>query len=183
MRKLLVLFAVIGLVACGGKKIEVVDTGIDQVNEQVLSGRKTSYTMTYTFYANDFKDIKSTLNTALIELNGYIEEETQKNIIVQIPSEKRADFITFLEKNHFEMTNRQMKDYTDESLEIAGRLEFLIKMRDKYQNLLSGSTSVEDTISAEKELMRINNDIIRRQNREKQIEKLETNTKFKLIAK
>ncbi len=104
--------------------------------------------------------------TQLIDsVGGYVEttdsySEESTSITVKVPSEKLNETLQALSKIGdvtYERTGS--RDVTDEVVDVEARLENLIELRARFRQLLAKAEKVDEIISVERELSRIQTEI------------------------
>lgn len=114
----------------------------------------------------EYIDEKVNTLTSLVEgYGGYVKSssrhtEKRANLNIKIPSNKLNMFITEvsdLGKVTYKSTSS--RDVTDQVIDIDARMKNLIALRARYRELLGKSNTVEEIVSIEKELSKIQTEI------------------------
>ena len=92
--------------------------------------------------------------------NGFIVKETENFIMMRIPSANMDNFINNARiLGKIENETKTGTDITDQYRDNVIRLESLKSVRDRYLTLLNKANAVNDILSIEKELERVNTQI------------------------
>ena len=107
------------------------------------------------------------------EIGGHVAEESDKFIVVLVPTNKLDDFIEYLEDTVGKIMEKERRgrDITDSHNETAAELEALRASRDTYKSMLKKADKVDDMLEIEKELERLNVKILQLEARQKQASK------------
>lgn len=173
-KKILIFVLVLGLVGCGsfGKKTSTVArksaaSSVDSYKKSTYDVNaakklKFAYTTSVDLQSNDFNDAKNKIEDRIKLANGYISEETDSRMIVRIPSPELDNFLTFLEDKVGNIKNKKTIANVINELdnEIDEKLKNLRETRDRYMVMLDKTTKLSDVISLEKQLEKINSQIM-----------------------
>ncbi|MDL2295644.1 DUF4349 domain-containing protein [Lachnospiraceae bacterium OttesenSCG-928-E19] len=173
-KKILIFVLVLGLVGCGsfGKKTSTVArksaaSSVDSYQKSTYDVNaakklKFAYTTSVDLQSNDFNDAKNKIEDRIKLINGYISEETDSRMIVRIPSPELDNFLTFLEDKVGNIKNKKTIANVINELdnEIDEKLKNLRETRDRYMVMLDKTTKLSDVISLEKQLEKINSQIM-----------------------
>lgn len=129
----------------------------------VASGeRMISYTAYLTFEVNDLDQTRELLIEKSKQVHGFITRETNEYLVIRIPASEFESFVNIIsEIGKISESEIHGEDITDSYDDIKLQLDSKIKLRDKYDQILIKADKVEDIISIEKELERINLEIQR----------------------
>ena len=124
--------------------------------------RMITYNAFLTFEVKDVDLTRIDIMEKCKQTNGFITRETNDYLVIRIPV---SDFELFMNKlkeiKKISESEIHGEDITDSYNDINLQLDSKLKLREKYTNLLSKADKVEDMISLEKELERINLEIQR----------------------
>ncbi len=108
-------------------------------------------------------------------INGYVEStnnysENSASIVVKVPSDQLESVIEQLGKiGNITSERRSSRDVTDEVIDIEARLKNLVELRSRFRTLLSKADKVEEILSIERELSRIQTEIDSIESRKKML--------------
>jgi hypothetical protein len=126
----------------------------------VDNNRMVTYSITLELSVKNAEETKGALSEHIKEYNGFITRESENYIITRIPVENMDVFINNAKKlGKVEDENKTGTDITEQYLDNNIRLENLKRVRDRYLALLEKANAVNDILSIEKELERINIEI------------------------
>jgi hypothetical protein len=111
----------------------------------------------------DVKDIEETRKSLVEQVNtykGYIVMETDTAITTRIPNTHMENFLTDARKlGKIDYERKTGRDITDQYRDDVLRLDSLKNVRNRYLALLEKANNVNDILTVEKELERINTQI------------------------
>jgi len=119
--------------------------------------RMVAYSASLELSVKDTDKTREMLLEYVKNYNGFIVKETENYITSRIPSENMNNFIS--NSKTLGKTENETKtgiDITDQYRDNMLRLESLKTVRDRYLALLEKAISVNDILSIEKELERVN---------------------------
>jgi len=124
--------------------------------------RMITYNAFLTFEVKDIDSTRLDIINKCKQSNGFITRETNDYLVIRIPVSDFEVFVNKIKENHkLSKSEIRGEDITDSYNDINLQLDSKIKLRDKYTLLLAKAEKVEDMISLEKELERINLEIQR----------------------
>ncbi|MEH6305313.1 DUF4349 domain-containing protein [Olivibacter sp. CPCC 100613] len=114
------------------------------------------------FETNDLSETARQIGQAMKKYQAYIASETENNyseslsrtIIVRVNAKHFDSFIQEVTKgvNHFETKNIQVKDITEEFVDIQARLTTKKELEQRYRTLLQRANKVTEILEIEKQL-------------------------------
>jgi hypothetical protein len=126
----------------------------------VNNNRMVTYSIAMELSVENTDETKGMLSDNVKNYNGFITRETENYITTRIPVENMDDFIkTVKTLGKVENENKTGTDITDQYRDNVIRLESLKSVRDRYLALLEKANAVNDILSIEKELERVNTEI------------------------
>jgi hypothetical protein len=141
-----------------------------QVSE-ITDSRMVTYSVSLNLSVENADSTRKKLIENVKNNNGFIVLETDNSITSRIPTENMDNFIN--NSKTLGKTENESKigtDITDQYRDNVLRLEGLKNVRDRYLALLDKANSINDILSIEKELERINIEIERLEGRVKYAE-------------
>jgi hypothetical protein len=137
--------------------------------EAEQSGRSGARMITYavelTLSVKGVENARKTLIEKIKACNGFItmersDEYTDLRIIARIPAGSMDQFVDYAKTlGRVDRERKTGEDITDRYRDNVIRLESLRNARDKYMSLLEKAESVNEILSIEKELERVNSEI------------------------
>ena len=122
--------------------------------------RMITYNAFLTFEVKDIDTTRLDIIDKCKQTNGFITRETNDYLVIRIPVSDFELFVNKIKENHkLSKSEIRGEDITDSYNDINLQLDSKIKLRDRYTLLLAKAEKVEDMISLEKELERINLEI------------------------
>ncbi len=151
----LILFIV--LVSVGCSSVTKKPSGAAVVNS---GERMIAYTSTIHYEVADVDATRISITDSVKQYEGIIVQETNSYLVVRIPINKYDQFIkTIGSINRIVKSEMYGEDITDVYEDIVLKLESKIKLRERYLLLLNRAERIEDILSIERELERINIEI------------------------
>lgn len=124
---------------------------------------------TISFETNDLSETAKLIGQAIKKYNAYIASETENNyseslsrtIVVRVNAKQFDAFIGDVAKgvNHFETKNIQVKDVTEEFVDIQARLKTKKELEQRYRTLLQRAAKVTEILEIEKQLAEVRAEI------------------------
>jgi len=122
--------------------------------------RMIMYSVSMELFVTDTENTRRLITEHVNAFNGYITRDSNNAIVARIPSEKMDDFLAEARKlGKVENESKTGVDITEQYRDNVIRLESLKSVRERYLLLLGKANSVNDILSIEKELERINSQI------------------------
>jgi hypothetical protein len=122
--------------------------------------RMIAYSVSLELSVKDTENTRKVLIEQIKRYNGFIVRESEDSLTTRIPAENMDNFITAAkELGKVEDERKNGVDITDQYRDNLIRLESLKNVRARYLLLLEKANSVNDILSIEKELERINTEI------------------------
>jgi hypothetical protein len=119
-----------------------------------------TYSVTLRLFVKNPEETRRTLAEQVKNNNGYIVRETEGYITTRIPTENMETFLTGARVlGQIELETKTGTDITDEYRDNVIRLDSLRTVRNRYSALLERANSINEILSIEKELERINTQI------------------------
>ena len=113
-------------------------------------------------------EIIDSVNGYVDSTNNYSEEST--SIVVKVPSEKLDVTMKELSKiGDVTYERKSSRDVTDEVVDIEARLKNLVELRTRFRQLLTKAEKVDEILSIERELSRIQTEIDSIESRKKML--------------
>ena len=113
-------------------------------------------------------EIIDSVNGYVDSTNNYSEESTK--LVVKVPSDKLDQTLENLSKiGEVTHERKSSRDVTDEVVDIEARLKNLIELRDRFRQLLIKAEKVEEILSIERELSRVQTEIDSIESRKKML--------------
>ena len=135
-------------------------------SETSIDNRMITYSVTLGLVVKDTEETKRLLLEHMKNLNGFVVRETDNSISTRIPSDNMDSFISYSKTlGNTENERRTGTDITDQYRDNVSRLDSLKNVRNRYIALLDQARSVNDILSIEKELERVNTEIDRLEGR------------------
>ena len=150
---------------------ETTDTSGTLTKDEITSERKMIRTVNLSFSipsSDTLADCVSTISTEVEQLGGYIANNDSTygdyaygNLSIKISATKADEFIETLKGSGMKLTNYtdSTEDVTLQYVDVESRLKVKEDIKQKYEEYLSAATTMEDTISIEKELSSVISDI------------------------
>lgn len=141
------------------------DDGEVSAKSGFASHRQIIRTASLTLAVEDNEERVSVLSSMVKEYGGYVQSNrkyTQKRVIlnVKVPSEKLDSFINDVsDLGTLTSKSSSSQDVTTQVIDIDARLKNLIALRARYRELLNKANTVEEIVSIEKELSKIQTEI------------------------
>ena len=133
--------------------------------ERVEQSQKLIWRARLTLEVNNIQQAVSRVKSIVAESNGYIETQRDSgddnaSLTVRIPAETLSPTLKALEGLGW-ITSRTVssEDVTESYVDLDSRLKNLVSLRDRLRELLEKAEKVEDILSIEKELSRVQSDI------------------------
>jgi hypothetical protein len=145
---------------------ESMQIGRERVSETANDNRMITYSVSLELSVKNTDETRKMLVEQVKNHGGFIVNETEYLIIARIPSENMDNFMNnarTLGKTVNETKNGT--DITDQYRDNVIRLESYKNIRNRYLALLEKATTVNDMLSIERELERINMEIERLEGR------------------
>jgi hypothetical protein len=133
---------------------------LSRSSEETSDVRMVTYTVSLRLDVKDIEETRKLLVAQVNNHNGYIVLETENTITTRIPNTHMENFLTearTLGKIDYE--NKTGRDITDQYRDNVLRLDSLKSGRNRYLALLDKANNVNDILTVEKELERINTQI------------------------
>lgn len=121
------------------------------------------------FETTDIAKTRNIIDEAIKKLGGYISEENEytqgnrisQNLIVRIPADKFDELVSEISKGvkRFERKSIQLKDVTEEYLDIELRLKIKKETENRFRELLTKANTVNEILSIEKQKGELRADI------------------------
>ncbi|MDR2268711.1 MAG: DUF4349 domain-containing protein [Rickettsiales bacterium] len=181
MKKFLYVLISIALIGCSGASIvnkspssesaSNVATYADKnqllESNDAVAERMVTYSAKIRLGIVDNDSAEKQISEKVLELKGYVAEESEKSMIVYIPAPKLDGFIEYLGDNVGKIIDKSKsgRDVTDSYGDDAAELSALKSARDQYSKLLKKASSVDEILKIEKELERINAAILKLERR------------------
>jgi hypothetical protein len=122
--------------------------------------RMVTYSLSLELAVKNTEETKKILIEQVKENKGFIVKETEKYITTRIPTDNMDKFVNSAKTlGEVENETKTGTDITDQYRDNVIRLENLKKVRDRYLTLLEKANAVNDILSIEKELERVNTQI------------------------
>ena len=122
--------------------------------------RMVAYSVSMELSVEDIEKTRILLTEQVSIFNGYITRDNNNAIVMRIPSEKMDDFLTAVrELGKVENESKTGVDITEQHRDNIIRLESLKNVRERYLALLGRANTVNEILSIERELERINSQI------------------------
>jgi len=150
---------VLFFVGCASNNIHQTDAAESQAS--FSPQRQVIRTARLTLSVVSIDEQANALSSMVKDYGGYTEPnnrfaEKRANLSIKIPSEKLDSFInevSNLGKVTYKSTSS--RDVTEQIIDIDARIKNLIALRARYRELLNKANTVEEMISIEKELAKI----------------------------
>lgn len=121
------------------------------------------------FETTDIAKTRNLIDEVIKKLGGYISEENEytqgnrisQNLTVRIPADKFDELVSEISKGvkRFERKSIQLKDVTEEYLDIELRLKIKKETENRYRELLTKANTVNEILSIEKQTGELRADI------------------------
>jgi hypothetical protein len=122
--------------------------------------RMITYSISLELSVKNTGETRESLLEQVKNNNGFIVRETENYITTRIPTENVENFINNAKTlGEIENETKTGTDITDQYRDNVIRLENLKRVRDRYLALLEKANAVNDILSIEKELERVNTEI------------------------
>ncbi|MEO5977107.1 MAG: DUF4349 domain-containing protein [Chryseolinea sp.] len=141
------------------------------------------------FETKSIESARKTIEQAVSQYHGYISSDQQSNypgrntstLVVRIPT---VDFDNFLKAStagvdKFDQKDIQLKDVTEEFLDVHARLKTKKELESRYHEILKETKSVAEILEVEKEIGKLRADI---ESFEGRIKYLENQISFSVIT-
>lgn len=175
MRKIMMLFTCMGVIACGGSRAVRMegaapaptspaatadsrpDSNTDSPSKPA-AGTLLIYNASFTVEAKeeDIKDLSGRIVDKAKGYGGYLSQRASNSLTVRIPAKEfypMNDFIRSLGKVRYE--NATAQDVTMQYTDLRIRLDVQLKMLARYEELLKKTVNVKEAVEVERELSRI----------------------------
>ena len=127
---------------------------------EVNDNRMVSYSASVDLSVENIDNTKKILIEQIKNNNGFIVMETESYITTRIPTEKMNSFINNVKTlGKTENESKTGKDITDQYRDDVIRLENFKSVRNRYLALLEKANTVNEILSIERELERVNTQI------------------------
>jgi hypothetical protein len=166
---ILIIFTMIILSSCASAAKEAPAPGSYEANDSAMpaaresidnDNRMIAYSVSLDLSVKDAENTRKILIDQVKKHNGFIVRESENYLTTRIPTENMDNFInTAKELGKAEDERKEGIDITDRYRDNLIRLESLRNVRDRYSALLEKADSVNDILSIEKELERINTEM------------------------
>jgi hypothetical protein len=142
--------------------------------------RMVVFTASISLTVKDVTDTRDLLTEQIRTSNGYITRESNNQITMRIPARNLDDFLDYARTlGNVENESRTGTDITDQYRDNVIRLESLKSIRARYTLLLDRANTVNEMLTIERELERINTQIELMEGR---IRNAETNVAFSTVT-
>jgi hypothetical protein len=122
--------------------------------------RKIAYSVLLELSVKNTAETRKMLTEQVKGYNGFIIKETEESVTTRIPAGNMDDFINTVKGlGKVENERKTGNDITEQFRDNIIRLESLKNVRDRYLALLGKANTVNDILSVEKELERVNTQI------------------------
>ena len=129
---------------------------------EITDNRMITYSASLDLSVENTNETRKKLVEYVKDNNGFIVMETDNSVTSRIPTENMDNFISNSKTlGKIENESKTGVDITDQYRDNVLRLEGLKNVRNRYLALLEKANSVNDILSIEKELERINIEIER----------------------
>lgn len=124
------------------------------------NGAMVAYSASANLAVKNIDKARSILGSSAKDMGGFIVQDSTEEFIVRVPADKLTNYMEAL-KNIGKVNYQAVTgvNITESYNDAAIRLESFQKVRDKYQDLLKKATTVQDIVSIERELERVNQEI------------------------
>jgi hypothetical protein len=140
-------------------------------SERSIDNRMITYSVSLELSVKNTEDTRKKIIEQIKNYNGFIIREEENYLITRIPAENMDNFIIITKEfGKVEDESKNGTDITDQYRDNLIRLDSLKNVRDRYLSLLEKANGVNDMLSIEKELERINTEIERLEGRIKYAE-------------
>ena len=137
--------------------------------DEVVPERKLIKTGRLRFETSSVANKRDSIKLIVKSLGGYIADESQnsfnqsleESLIIRIPSDKFELLMSEITKGAkaLEYKNINLKDVTEEYIDINSRLENKKKLEKRFQEMLPQARNVEEVLAIERELNNLRSDI------------------------
>ncbi len=187
IHQLVLTFFIVALVSCGDKKEAnfssspgnfkseagaVGDAGgkeLEEKNDAPAIDRKLIKTGDIAFQTNDIEKTRQEISKAVLDLKGYISKDnvysysnrTGVTIEIRLPAnnfDKLMETVS-LNAERIERKNIDVKDVTEEYIDVEARLKTKKEVENRYRELLAQAKSVNDVLNIERELGNLRSEI------------------------
>lgn len=150
---------------------DAVDTSDTLAENEAASERKMIRTVSLSFTIPSSDTLAASVNTIssdVAKFGGYVANNDSTygdyaygSLSIKIPTAKADAFIEALKGSGMKLTNfaDSTEDVTLQYVDVASRLKVKEETKKKYEEYLAAATSMEDTMSIEKELSSVISDI------------------------
>lgn len=121
------------------------------------------------FETTDIVKTRNLIDEAIKKLGGYISEENEythgdrisQNLMIRIPADNFDKLVSEISKGvkRFERKSIQLKDVTEEYLDIELRLKIKKETENRFRQLLTKANTVDEILSIEKQIGELRADI------------------------
>jgi len=129
-------------------------------NKPLITERMLQYNAFISMASTDTDSLFKKVLELTIQNEGYMLHSEKKRITIRIPSSQFVPFINSLSSIGTVLSkNIEGTDVTEEFFDLSTRLDNAQKTRQRYLELLNRAQNVEQALSVERELERLNRDI------------------------
>jgi len=129
-------------------------------SETETDNRMIAYSISLSLSVKNPDDTRKIIVEEIKNYKGFIVRETENNISTRIPTEDMDDFLNAIKSlGKIDNESKTGTDITDQYRDNTVRLNSLKSVRDRYLALLEKANNVNDMVSIEKELERVNLEI------------------------
>lgn len=124
--------------------------------------RMISFTADFRITVKDVEESRKKIKSLTKEWKGFVTKDSSTVSIVRIPSESLENFLAAIRQiGSVESEDITGLDITDDYKDNLIKLESFQRIKTKYQALINKATNVQDLLSIERELERVNVEIER----------------------
>jgi hypothetical protein len=139
---------------------------IQRSSENETDDRMIAYSVSLGLSVKNTDDTRKAIVEEIKNYKGFIVRETENDISTRIPTEDMDNFLNTIKAlGKIDNESKTGTDITDQYRDNTIRLNSLKNVRDRYLTLLERANNVNDMISIEKELERVNLEIERLEGR------------------
>lgn len=127
--------------------------------------RQIVRTVSLTISVDDIEEKVGILSSMVESYGGYVKSsnrytEKRANLYIKVPSKSLGSFISETSSlGKVTSTSTSTKDVTEQISDIDARLKNLIALRARYRELLAKANTIEEMLSIEKELSKVQTEI------------------------
>ena len=151
--------------AAGSSNFEFGET-VSRTSDGQTEERMITYSASLELAVKNTDETRKKINEQITNNKGFVVRETENTIVARIPSANMDEYLNYARTlGKVERESRTGTDITDQYRDNVLGLDNLKNVRNRYISLLDQANTVNDILSIEKELERVNFEIERLEGR------------------